>query len=263
MISPSRILAVILRQWYEFINQWSRIFDSFIWPIIDIFIWGLTFFYIQSAVPEITFMKVILGGVIFWTFVYSIQRDIALGIMTDVWDRNLYNIFSTALTTTELILGSIATSLMKMSILSVLVTGTAYLVYGFNILEFFPMLFPALMTLTLFAIAFGILMSAFIFHMGSHVSTLLWSALGLLMPFLCIYYPVSALPDSLESVALLLPPTHVFEFVRAFVNTATVPSLSAWIFPNFLNLLLLSISIFYFSYAFKNAKRRGWLVKMD
>ena len=37
------------------------------------------------------------------------------------------------------------------------------------------------------------------------------------MPLTCVYYPVSVLPDWLQLVAWALPPTYVFEGMRALV----------------------------------------------
>jgi ABC-2 type transport system permease protein len=38
-----------------------------------------------------------------------------------------------------------------------------------------------------------------------------------LLPLACVYYPVSVLPVWLQWVSLALPPTHVFEGLRALV----------------------------------------------
>ena len=47
--------------------------------------------------------------------------------------------------------------------------------------------------------------------------SLAWTLMFLLMPLTCVYYPVAVLPDWLQSVAWALPPTYVFEGMRALV----------------------------------------------
>ncbi len=42
-----------------------------------------------------------------------------------------------------------------------------------------------------------------------------------LMPLTCVYYPVSVLPDWLQWIAWALPPTYVFEGMRALVLEQT------------------------------------------
>ena len=39
----------------------------------------------------------------------------------------------------------------------------------------------------------------------------------LIMPLICVYYPVSVLPDWLQVIAWALPPTYVFEGMRALI----------------------------------------------
>jgi len=262
-INYQRVFAVVLRQWYEFTNQWSRLFDTFFWPIIDLLLWGLTFFYIEATTPEISLSKVIIGALIFSSFLYSVQRDFTIGFLQDVWDRNLYNIFSAPLRKGEIILGSSITTITKMLFLSVLMTAVAYVIYDFNFLEFLPLVAGGITNITLFGIFFGLLTTGFIFQFGSQVQTLTWSGLGILMPVLCIYYPVAALPEWLQPVAWALPPTWVFEYVRNFVNTQTIPTFTEWLWPLFLNILYLILSLWYFNKAFRNAHQRGWFVKMD
>ena len=40
----------------------------------------------------------------------------------------------------------------------------------------------------------------------------------LLLPLACVYYPVAVLPDWLQHVAWALPPTYVFEGLRALLT---------------------------------------------
>jgi ABC-2 type transport system permease protein len=44
-----------------------------------------------------------------------------------------------------------------------------------------------------------------------------WTIMFLFLPLTCVYYPVSILPDFLQYVAWSLPPTYVFEGMRALL----------------------------------------------
>jgi ABC-2 type transport system permease protein len=44
-----------------------------------------------------------------------------------------------------------------------------------------------------------------------------WSIMFIFLPLTCVYYPVAVLPHWLQHVAWLLPPTYVFEGMRALV----------------------------------------------
>ena len=52
---------------------------------------------------------------------------------------------------------------------------------------------------------------------GLGAEGLAWSLTFLLLPLCCVYYPVATLPEWLQWISLALPPTHVFEGLRALV----------------------------------------------
>jgi ABC-2 type transport system permease protein len=52
---------------------------------------------------------------------------------------------------------------------------------------------------------------------GMGAESLAWTLVFFLLPLACVYYPVSVLPTWLQPVAWLLPPTYVFEGMRALM----------------------------------------------
>src|SRR5690606_5062734 len=59
--------------------------------------------------------------------------------------------------------------------------------------------------------------SGLILRYGLGAEELAWSLGFLLLPLCAVYYPVAILPDWLQYVALSLPPTYVFEGLRALL----------------------------------------------
>ena len=47
--------------------------------------------------------------------------------------------------------------------------------------------------------------------------SLAWTIMFLFLPLTCVYYPVAVLPVYLQYVAWALPPTYVFEGMRALL----------------------------------------------
>jgi ABC-2 type transport system permease protein len=47
--------------------------------------------------------------------------------------------------------------------------------------------------------------------------SLAWTIMFLFLPLTCVYYPVSTLPEFLQLLAWALPPTYVFEGMRALL----------------------------------------------
>ena len=52
---------------------------------------------------------------------------------------------------------------------------------------------------------------------GLGAENLAWGIMFLFLPLTCVYYPVSVLPDWLQIFAWMLPPTYVFEGMRALL----------------------------------------------
>jgi len=112
------------------------------------------------------------------------------------------------------VLSSIATSsvgLVVMLVLAILVFGLSFAVYG-------VLIFPFLLVLFLFGMALGIAAIALVLRWGPAAEWFVWPIPALLSPFACVYYPMTTLPAPLQWLARLLPPSYVFEGMRAVVG---------------------------------------------
>ena len=89
-------------------------------------------------------------------------------------------------------------------------TGTAGSIVKYALAAFF-------LNLILTSWAVGIVVSGVLLRNGMGAESLAWTLMFVLMPLTCIYYPVSVLPAWLQVVAWALPPTYVFEGMRALV----------------------------------------------
>jgi ABC-2 type transport system permease protein len=63
----------------------------------------------------------------------------------------------------------------------------------------------------------GIFVSGLVLRNGLGAENLAWSIMFLFMPLACVYYPVTTLPVWLQPAAWALPPTYVFEGMRALL----------------------------------------------
>jgi ABC-2 type transport system permease protein len=111
---------------------------------------------------------------------------------------------------------------MVMSVVRVLiglvpVTIMAIIFFGFNLwgLGFAVAAFFGNLILTSWTI--GLISCGLVLKNGMGAESLAWSLTFLLLPLTCVYYPVAVLPEWLQWLALSLPPTHVFEGLRALI----------------------------------------------
>jgi ABC-2 type transport system permease protein len=81
---------------------------------------------------------------------------------------------------------------------------------GFALAAFF-------LNLILTSWSVGIVVSGVVMRNGMGAESLAWTVMFLLMPLTCVYYPVTVLPSWLQGLAWALPPTYVFEGMRALV----------------------------------------------
>lgn len=80
-----------------------------------------------------------------------------------------------------------------------------------------------------------------------------------ILPLACVYYPVSVLPTSLQYIAWALPPTYVFEGMRALLIEQTFRTdlmLAALV----INAVLLVASFGAFLALLRSAKKHGSLL---
>jgi len=77
---------------------------------------------------------------------------------------------------------------------------------------------PFLLVLFVFGIALGIVGSAVVLRLGPAAEWFVWPIPALVSPFAGVFYPVTTLPVWMQYVSRLLPPSYVFEGLRAIVS---------------------------------------------
>jgi ABC-2 type transport system permease protein len=216
-----RIAAVVLRQFYLFRGSTTRVVPLFVWVAIDITLWGFITRYLNSVTGSaFNFVPALLGAALLWDFLARVMQGVSTAFLEDVWSRNFLNMFATPLHISEYILGLVITAvgtslvgLLTMVVLASLAFGLSFFVYGIALVPFVMILF-------LCGIALGIAASAMVLRLGPASEWLLWPLPALIAPFASVYYPVSMLPAWMRAVSRILPPSYVFEGVRAIVRHA-------------------------------------------
>ena len=124
---------------------------------------------------------------------------------------------------TEFVAALMIMSIIRLAIGMVPVTLLAIWFFGFNLwaLGFALAAFFANLMLTGWAV--GIFVSGLVLRNGLGAETFAWSIMFLFLPLTCVYYPVRRLPAWLQAVAWALPPTYVFEGMRALLIDQTFP----------------------------------------
>lgn len=252
-----RIYALLLRNLYTFKRSFDRLSDAFYWPTIDLILWGLTSSYFVSLAPNSGQLFIaIIGGILFWVIPWRAQYEITIGLLNELWDKNLTNLFVSPLKLSEWMISLLLMGFIKASISLSFASIVAFILYKMNIFVYGFYLIPFAFLLLMFGWSFGFLVASILLRYGSRIQTLAWTVTWAAAPFSAIYFPVSILPDWAQTISRLLPSSYVFEGSRSVIYNHTF-DWNMFYTGLILNLIYITIAFFLFRLSFKKALERG------
>jgi ABC-2 type transport system permease protein len=259
--SPRRIAAMVLRYWYLLRSSFPRLIELIYWPAVQMLMWG----FLQSYIAEQAslFAKaggVFVGAVLLWDILFRGQLGFSISFLEEMYARNLGNLLISPLRATEFVAALMVMSIIRLAIGMGPVTLLAIWFFGFNLwaLGFALAAFFANLMLTGWAV--GIFVSGLVLRNGLGAETFAWSIMFLFLPLTCVYYPVATLPSWLQTIAWALPPTYVFEGMRALV-TEQIFRADLMIQALALNAVLFSLAVAGFLALLASARRNGNLLQ--
>ena len=259
--SPSRILAMVLRYWYLLRSSWPRVLELIYWPAVQMLMWGFLQLYVSENAGF--FAKAggtFLGAVLLWDILFRGQLGFSISFLEEMWAHNMGNLMMSPLRPIEFICALMIMSIVRLAIGMVPVTILAIAFFNFNLYSFGFALAVFFMNLILTSWAVGILVSGIVLRNGMGAEGMAWTIMFLLLPLTCVYYPVSVLPGWLQPVAWALPPTYVFEGMRALLIEHTFQAdLMVWAFA--LNAVYFVAAIIGFLALLRSARTVGSLMQ--
>ena len=258
----SRIYGLFLRHFFLITQSFPRILDLIYWPVIQITLWGfISNFFAAHSTYYNGAVGVILSCAILYDFLFRTSIGFNILFLEEIWSRNFTNLFIAPMRISEIITSLVFTALIRSLIGLVPAILLTSPLFGISLLNLGVPLFFLFLSLYIFGITLGLLVSAGLLRFGPSFENISWSTLFLLAPFGCIYYPVETLPGIFQNIAYALPLVYIFEEARSILIDQTFNSVE--IIKAFsLNgiYLFLAIPLFYFS--FSQAGQRGTLVNM-
>ena len=255
------IAAIALRQLYLMRSSPVRVLPMIAWVAVDIVLWGFIARYLNSVTATgINFIASLLGAVLFWDFFTRVMQGVTMAFFEDVWSRNFINVFASPLLISQylsgLVLTGISTSLVGL-IVMLIIAGA---IFGLHFAALGLLLVPFLLVLFLFGIALGVLASAMVLRFGPASEWLVWPIPALLSPFVGVFYPLATLPSWMRGIGHLLPPSYVFEALRAFVAGGSF-SRSALLISIGLAAVYVLLAAWVFTAVYRYAVRSGLLAR--
>jgi ABC-2 type transport system permease protein len=217
-MSPSRVGAIVLRQVYLMRSSPQRVIPLIGWVAIDMVLWGFISRYLNGRFNTESFTATFLGAVLLWDFLVRVMQGVTMAFFEDVWSRAFLNIFAAPITLAEYLSGLVATGVATSLVGLVVMIALATSAFGLSFAAYGPALVPFVVLLFLSGIALGIASVAIVLRLGPASEWLIWPIPSLILPFASVYYPIGVLPAWLQPFARLLPPSYVFEALRASIH---------------------------------------------
>ncbi len=262
-----QIGAMVQRYLYLLRSSWSRILGLIYWPAVQMLTWGFLQLYFRRAAAGQAESAValaagtLIGSMLLWDILFRGQLGFSITFLEEMYSRNMGNLLMSPLRPLEFVAALMVMSIIRLLVGIVPVTFLALVFFDYNFwgLGFVLAAFFANLILTSWAV--GLFVSGLVLRNGMGAEELAWTMMFLMMPLACVYYPVAVLPPWLQVFAWCLPPTYVFEGLRALViDHQFRADLMLWSLA--LNLLLFAAGLFAFLRLLDAARRLGSLIAM-
>ena len=259
--SVSRVWTIVIHEIYVTRHSLEILFDIFIFPMINIILFGLISRFISGVHTNHQYL---ILGVLLWEIVTIVQYNITVSTMWEVWSHNLTNIFIAPISIAEYLTAHIIAGIIKTTAVLVVLAVAAAGLFNFNLLDIgIANLILFAINLAIFAIWIGDILLGFIFRFGTRMAAISWGVIFLFQPLTAAFFPVSVLPHWLQNVAHVFPATYVFEDARRALtsHTGIMFQSSFWIL--LANLAYAVSAVFIFKRLFKKSKDSGQFARND
>src|ERR1700754_286222 len=260
-IAPHRIGAMILRYWYLLISSWPRLLELVYWPALQIVTWGFLQTYIaENAGFFARAGGTFIGAIILWDILFRGQLGFSISFLEEMWARNLGNLMMSPLKPIEFLISLMIMSLIRLAIGVIPMTLLAMFFFHFNFYSLGLPLIAFFCNLIFTSWSLGIFVSGLVIRNGLGAESIVWTLMFGILPLACVYYPVSVLPAWLQVVAWALPPTYVFEGMRALLIDHVFRA-DLMVGARSINAVLFIVSFAIFLGLLNSARRAGSLLQ--
>lgn len=258
--SLNRIYAMVLRYMYLMRSSWPRIIELAYWPTVQMVLWGfINQFLVAQSAWVAQAAGLFIAAVLLWDVLFRAQLGVSVVFFEEMYSHNLGHLFASPLRPHELVLSLLTISLLRTLIGVGAAAGLAVVFYRYNIFDMGLPLLAFFANLLVMGWAIGLMVVALVLRYGLGAEGLAWAIIFAVAPVTGVYYPIAALPDWLQPVALALPSSHVFEGMRAVM-------INGWFDSTLLlNAVLLNVGYLVagaalFLLAFRAARQRDLLL---
>ena len=180
-------------------------------PLIDAVLFGSIGVAYESGkhtVPSLIF------GILFFQLIWQLTFAGSNGFLTEVWDRNVLNLFATPLREAEYGFAVVSVGLMRTVISSSLILFAGLVFFAIDPSGPGLIAVPSAIILLFLGVAVSGFVVGLALQFGESAEVFSWGTLLLLLPISGVFYPIDSLPGALQTAAKVSPLTAIFESLR-------------------------------------------------
>ena len=205
-------------------------------------------------------VMLLITGTMLFHLIWQVTLAGSLGLLEEVWSRNLMNLIATPLTEREFLGGLGIVGLVRTAI-----STTVIALVGWGFYSIAPdsagwVLIPGAVILLMFGWAVTLLVIGLTLQYGDSAEVFSWGTLVLLMPLSGVFYPTDSLPRFLQPIAEVIPLTQVFDAARVGLETGTVAwGELAWALLG--SVVALAATAWFVDHQLGRFRREGWVTR--
>ena len=256
------IKGLLIQEFFITIRSYEVLLDIFVMPSMMIIVFGFLAMYVSGS-TGLTVGHGLLTGMFFWQIIFVVQYSVSVSTLWNVWSRNLSNMFVAPISLVEYIVAQIISAVFKALCILIPTSLASILIFNFNIYSLGILnLALSFLSLTIFALSLGLIILGLIFRFGTRIQAFAWGLLPIFQPFTAAFYPVSILPSPMQWISYLLPPTYIFEAMRANVGASALQwQLISISFVG--DMLYFCFALWFFNKMFNKSKEVGQLARLE
>ncbi|MDD3287726.1 MAG: ABC transporter permease [Alphaproteobacteria bacterium] len=258
-----RTRSMVLRHVYILLQSWPRMLEMVYWPALNIVVWGFMNEHLTQQTSKAEFVVgLLMGAIIMWEVTTRSILSVSVSFLEELWSRNLGQLFASPLKPSEYAFGLIVWSVIRTTVAIIPCVLIAWIAFDYWIFGMGYSLIGFYVNLMISGWWCGFLVMALLLRFGVGAEWMSWIIAFSMLPFVAVFYPVSVLPEWMQTIAWFLPPTYAFEGMRSIANLHVVRY--DLMFQSLgLNLLYTVLSAAIFMRAFEKTRRQRGLLQVS
>jgi ABC-2 type transport system permease protein len=256
------VRAVLLQEVYITARSVEVMVDLPMWSLVTVVVFGFVTRFLSTVMNPVVAQYLYLGTLL-WEIIRIAQYSMSLGALWNVWSHNFSNMFIAPLSMAEYIVAQVLSAAVKALVLFILTSTIAATLFDLNLFSMgLGTLALLFINLLCFAYSIGLIILGIIFRLGTRIQALAWGLVLIFQPLTAAYYPLRVMPAPLQSVALALPPTYVFEAARASLQNPGIPwsELSVAAVEN---VVYLALALWFFNEMYRRSRQSGQFARNE